>query len=143
MRKITVTSLVGEASSLRHAHIKQQRGDRKYGGVWRGISQNGVSVILNNTTVSRNRSDGGINAAGIVIYGGTLQLNNATVTENYGNTGLGVSGGVITIRNTILAGNDPDGTRSDCGGAIPNGAITARDITSSAPGARSRLRQAT
>lgn len=90
-----------------------------------GIGHQGT-LVLNNTTISRNSSYGGVNAAGIASYGGTIELNSVTITENYGNAGLGVSGGVVTLRNTILAGNDPYGSQADCGSAILNNAITSQ-----------------
>jgi hypothetical protein len=90
-----------------------------------GILNNG-SLTLWQSTVSGNSSRRG--GGGILQAGGTASIVEATITDNLANAALGfqsdsigggikvVFGGIISMRNTILAGNNdnwgpPRGTR--------------------------------
>jgi hypothetical protein len=78
-------------------------------------------LTMANSTVSGNGAVYGV--GGIVNYG-TVTLNNVTITRN--NAGFGSSGGidntragsVVTLSNTIIAGNTSEGQPADCGGTL-------------------------
>jgi Zn-dependent metalloprotease len=77
------------------------------GGYW--LDTGTISLTINNSTISQNV---GYNGGGIQNgYDGAILLNNATVTENRtiaGYPGGGIhnnAGGSVTLRNTILANN--------------------------------------
>jgi hypothetical protein len=85
-----------------------------------GIKDDGFMTILNNSTVSGNTASG--NGGGINYGSNTLLLNNSSVAVNTAGTiggGLGSdsSGGIVTLQNTILAGNTA-GTGPECSGVI-------------------------
>ena len=99
------------------------------GGAFNG--QTG-ELTLTNCTVSDNTSSGG--GGGIFNLGGfgfsRTTLNNVTITNNQagvsdiwgaggGGVGTVYSFGIISVRNTIIAGNsDLAGTAPDCGGTL-------------------------
>jgi RTX calcium-binding nonapeptide repeat (4 copies) len=95
-----------------------------------GFLINGGTTSIVNSTISGNASstDGG----GIFLDSGTLTVNNATVTGNTADSdadGTGDGGGirqqgtgVVTVSNTIIAGNtDTGGQAPDCSGTVTSG----------------------
>jgi hypothetical protein len=77
------------------------------------------TVILNNTTVSGNTT--AAYGGGIFNYGGIVTVNNSTITKNTAQTGGGIynnSGSnpsaVVTVKNTIVAGNTDSSAALDC-----------------------------
>jgi Zn-dependent metalloprotease len=82
-----------------------------------GIGNSG-DLTLNNSTISGNYNPAYRDGAGIFTSNtGTTQINSSTITNNRG-SGVESGSEPITIRNSILAGNDgPDGPL-DCSGSI-------------------------
>jgi PKD repeat protein len=87
------------------------------------VGGGGGTTVLRNSTLSGNVATG--NGGGVRSTGGSILLANATVTANTAQTGNGgglsrLTAGAITVRNTIVAGNDDltATVRPDCAGAI-------------------------
>jgi DNA-binding SARP family transcriptional activator len=83
-----------------------------------GIFIAGGTFLANNGTISGNDAGGG---GGINNLGGTVDLNNTTVTQNKVSqmSGGGIrneTDGIVTLRNSIVAGNS--GSGPDCDGII-------------------------
>ncbi len=83
-----------------------------------GIFIAGGTLFVNNSTISGNKSGGG---GGINNLGGTVDLYSTTVTQNkvshMGGGGIrNENDGIVTLRNSIVAGNS--GSSPDCGGSI-------------------------
>jgi CSLREA domain-containing protein len=97
-----------------------------------GISQDpNTTMTLTNVTISSNRTGLTGNGGGVYVTG-DAQFNNVTVTNNLSRTGGGVgvgASGVLTISNTIIAGNLLDGVSAsgpDCG-IVQQGSIDSQD----------------
>jgi hypothetical protein len=96
---------------------------RTQGGAFVALADS--TVTIRNSTISGNTlSTPGVQAegGGIANIGGSVfVLSNATVTNNTGQTGGGLfqtGGGSITLRNSILAGNNASTAGLDCAGPI-------------------------
>lgn len=76
-----------------------------------GIYTNGT-IVLNNSTVSSNR---GGNGEGIYTFVGGIALNNSTISGNEG-YGIANQAGIVTLKNSIIAGNGPVGDCFNDGG---------------------------
>ena len=66
---------------------------------------------MNNTSVSGNTG-----AYALATFVGHFILNNTTVTGNSG--GISNNSGVVSLRNSILAGNNISGSPANCTGTI-------------------------
>jgi len=94
-------------------------------GFGAGIFRNRGMLLLTNSTISGNIS--GYAGGGIYDSGFNMQvaLNNCSITGNSAGTpvaggyGGGIRGGtVMTLRNTIVAGNTVNGSPADCSGTL-------------------------
>jgi len=92
--------------------------DNTAGDLGAGIhSDNSGTIILNNSTVSRNSTTGRYGGG---IFGGNLSAHNSTISENMASlSGGGIASnlGVVTLQNTILAGNTAPNS-PDCNGTF-------------------------
>jgi uncharacterized repeat protein (TIGR01451 family) len=82
-----------------------------------GISNDGGTIIVNNSTVSENdhSSEACPASAGIYNRSGLLYLNNATVANNNGGGVSSYPAGSATLQNSIVAGNTLNNGRPlDC-----------------------------
>jgi hypothetical protein len=105
-----------------------------------GIFEQGGNVILVNCTINGNRAGSG---GGLAVVNGTMtgSITNSTITNNSAffalATGGGVSianGSVVTMANTIVAGNilEAGGTGPDIGGPITSNGYNLIQDTSGA-----------
>ena len=81
---------------INNSTISENRMGLGYSG---SAINNVATLILNNTTISGNRGP-----ESIYNFVGTVTINNTTVTNN--DSGLTNVGGMVTLHNTILAGNN-------------------------------------
>jgi hypothetical protein len=91
-----------------------------------GIFNAEGEMFINNSTIADNTADRG----GGIFNGGTLHLNNVTIAGNTATTkGGGIFNispltnfpGVVTIQNSIIAGNGGQADSPDCWGVLQSG----------------------
>jgi hypothetical protein len=92
-----------------------------------GISNRGT-LILNDSTVSYNYSEGGVYIAGTGIENtGTLTLNSSTISNNYSDSGFGIlNSGILTLNNSTVRDNYSDYLG---GGISTQGTLTLNSST--------------
>lgn len=86
-----------------------------------GIVNFGPALTLVNSTISGNTLNFSFgNGAGLYNYSyGTAQLYNTTIANNSGgHEGGGIRGNNITVRNSIISGNQTSSSGPDCGGTL-------------------------
>ena len=85
----------------------------------------GGQLLVQNSTFSGNQAT---NAGGAIFMASNVTLSNVTITANLGNSdfsggtgsgGVHISNGILTLQNTVLAGNHEGATdlSPDCGGS--------------------------
>lgn len=85
----------------------------------------GGQLLMQNSTLSGNQAT---NAGGAIFMAGNVTLSNVTITANLGNSdlsggtgsgGVQMSAGILTLQNTVLAGNHQGVTElsPDCNGS--------------------------
>ena len=94
-------------------------------GAGGGISHVGVSATLTLTNVTISGNASGLpssSGGGLFTNGaGNVTLNNVTITDNAapsGGGGIANFSTVLTLKNTIVAGNDGGGANDDCGDIV-------------------------
>ena len=88
-----------------------------------GIASTGGTVNITNSTISGNYSNNGqVGAGGIWASGGAMNITNSTITNN---SSIGIqqnTPAIVTVRNSIVAGNQVFITNPDLVGAfVSNG----------------------
>ncbi len=115
-RVITISSGSVEFSGIT---IRHGQTNFKGGGIY---VEQGVTLRVNNSTITRNNDSG-------IYNGGILIIENSTITENTSPSGGGITNsGVLTINNSTISGN----TATRIGGGIhssPIGKVTISNST--------------
>lgn len=90
--------------------------DRGFAGGLINTNEGGLTV--NNSTFSGNTCV--VGGGGILNTSGILTISSSTITQNSGGPGAGIAGGgaPITIKNSIVANNDPKGRGGNLSGTI-------------------------
>ncbi|HEX5491597.1 MAG TPA: choice-of-anchor Q domain-containing protein [Candidatus Udaeobacter sp.] len=90
-----------------------------------GISNDGGTLTIQNTTISEN-TVAGSGSGGGVYNAGSLTAINSTIRGNTGSSGGGIYGGVVTIMNCTISGNSAtfEGGGIFGGGTISNSTIS-------------------
>jgi hypothetical protein len=98
-----------------------------------GLQIGGGGGTITNTTFSGNQANGSADDGGgaLMVYGGKLTLSNVTIAGNSttsdGSTGHGAAGisaasdATITLKNTIVAGNNSSAGKPDLSGTVVSG----------------------
>lgn len=123
---------IRNADELTLTRVVVSRNDGDGGG---GVSSSGGTLVVEDSTIIRNRADSP--GAGIGIVSGTATISGSTVQENRTNNadGAGMSNsGTTQIVNSTISGNRTNGN-SD-GGGISNiaGSLTLTNVTISGNG---------
>ena len=97
------------------------------------------TIEITNSTICDNESLYDVGGGGLLIWDGNTTITNSTIFSNYSDAygcGILIDGGTLTIKNTILAGNDDDddysysnGTLTDNGNNIVENSDVAANET--------------
>jgi Right handed beta helix region len=105
--------------SLENLTIAKGSASKGSGG---GLSNNGGTVNISNSTVSNNKASG--NGGGLSNNGGTMTITNSTITNNNNTASSGYGGGIFNSRGTMTITNSTitnnTASFSGYGGGISN-----------------------
>src|SRR5205807_3453051 len=107
---------------------------RGAGGAMVSGATTGATIGIENTTMSENTAD---YAGAIYAQAGTTDLRNVTITGNASRAYGGVytpGEPVITLRNTILAGNTATQYDPDCSGALTSAGYNLIGVSNDSTG---------